>query len=129
MVDQVGQFLCDELLPVHLALSQSVAPTAPNPESQTGSEGSPEFSLAQSDDSKKVRYFAYAVLNLNYKAFNFLYTLVLLTQKCSQFKLDCTAPLDHQRESFSGEGTNPVNVPQLLSHPLRPMKRLISQGH
>lgn len=53
MVDQVAQSLCDELLSVHPALFQSDALTAPSPGSQTGSEGSPEFSLAEGSDSRK----------------------------------------------------------------------------
>lgn len=54
MVDQVGQSLCDELLSVHPALFQSDALTAPSPGSQTGNEGSPEFSLAEGSDGRKV---------------------------------------------------------------------------
>lgn len=47
MVDQVEQSLPDEPWPVHPAQFQLDALTAPIPGSQTGSEGSPEFSLAQ----------------------------------------------------------------------------------
>lgn len=127
MVDQAGRSVCVDLSPAHRALFQSDAPTAPSHGSQKGSEGSPEFSLVQSNSSKTItleKMYSKSLEFLLYSEYK-----VILTQKSCQLKLHCTAPLDDQREPISREGTDAVDVPQLFSDPVGAIKRQVSKGH